>query len=115
MLRKIVNSQAFQFALTELEEQLMIPMLEWNYQLAEQFMTEKLPLLVGGERNLPLIEEHVGFEDIFGQYRYTWKGAQGVREHLDSLRRPLARSCLKFGAFLRSSAGVAGLSRLKRF
>ncbi len=76
------NSQAFQFALTELEEQLMIPMLEWNYQLAEQFMTEKLPLLVGGERNLPLIEEHVGFEDIFGQYRYTWKGAQGVREQM---------------------------------
>ena len=74
------GSQGFQFALTELEEQLMIPILEWNYQLAEQFMTEKLPLLVGGERNLPLLQEHIGFEDIFGMYQYTWKGAQGVKE-----------------------------------
>jgi hypothetical protein len=76
------SSQGFQFALTELEEQLMIPILEWNYQLAEQFMTEKLPLLVGGEQNIPLIEEHVGFEDVFGKYRYTWKGAQGVKEQM---------------------------------
>lgn len=76
------NSQAFQFALTELEEQLMIPMLEWNYQLAEQFMTEKLPILVGGDRNTPIIEEHYGFEDVFGQYVYSWKGAQGVKEQM---------------------------------
>lgn len=74
------GSAGFQFALTELEEQLMIPILEWNYQLAEQFMTEKLPLLVGGTRNLPLLQEHIGFEDIFGMYQYTWKGAQGVKE-----------------------------------
>lgn len=76
------NSQGFQFALTELEEQLMIPMLEWNYQLAEQFMTEKLPILVGGDKNTPLIEEPIGFEDVFGKYRYTWKGAQGVKEQM---------------------------------
>lgn len=76
------NSQAFQFALTELEEQLMIPILEGNYQLAEQFMTTKLPLLVGGERNLPLVQEHVGFEDVFGLYVYSWKGSQGVKEQM---------------------------------
>ena len=76
------SSQGFQFALTELEEQLMIPLLEWNYQLAEQFMTEKLPILVGGERNTPLIEEPTGFEDVFGKYRYTWKGSQGVKEQM---------------------------------
>lgn len=76
------NSQAFQFALQELEDQLMIPILETNYALAEQFMTEKLPLLVGGDRNLPLLQEHVGFEDIFGMYRYKWHGAQGVREQM---------------------------------
>jgi hypothetical protein len=76
------NSQAFQFALSELEEQLMIPMLESNYALAEQFMTEKLPILIGGNRNLPIIQEDVGFEDVFGKYVYTWHGAQGVREQM---------------------------------
>ncbi len=76
------NSQAFQFALTELEEQLMIPLLETNYCLAEQFMTEKLPILVGGVRNAPLLEEYVGFEDVFGKYVYNWYGSQGVREQM---------------------------------
>lgn len=76
------NQGAFQFALVELEEQLMVPILEGNYALAEQFMTEKLPILVGGEQNLPLLEERVGFEDVFGMYRYSWKGSQGVKESM---------------------------------
>lgn len=76
------GSQGFQFALVELEEQFMVPSLEWMYNLAEQFMTEKLPILVGGEKNLPLIQDHYGFEDIFGQYVYSWKGSQGTKESM---------------------------------
>lgn len=76
------GSQGFQFALVELEEQFMVPGLEWTYSLAEQFMTEKLPILVGGEKNLPLLQERYGFEDVFGKYVYSWKGSQGTKESM---------------------------------
>lgn len=74
------GSQGFQAALTDLEDQLMVPILESNYELQEQFMSDKMVIVEGGADGAPLIERAIGFEDVVGQYLFTWKGAQGVRE-----------------------------------
>jgi hypothetical protein len=51
-----------------------------NYQLTEQFSTEKVIIQRLGIDGAALITEEVGVEDILGSYAYEWRGATSVRE-----------------------------------
>jgi ribosomal protein S18 acetylase RimI-like enzyme len=76
------GSQAMQLAIKDLEQQLTVPLLERNYELASQFWVEKRVLQVLGAQGAGLITEEVGFEDIFGEYTYEWRGSVGLRERM---------------------------------
>jgi hypothetical protein len=55
-------------------------MLHRNYQLTEQFGTDKMIIQRLGADGLALLTEEVGLEDIIGDYGYQWRGATSVRE-----------------------------------
>lgn len=76
------GSSGFQAALQDLQDQLMVPILESNYEMQEQFMSERMLITMGGSDGVPLIEKRIGFEDVIGSYLFTWKGAQQVQERL---------------------------------
>ncbi len=54
--------------------------LNRNYQLTEQFGSEKMLIQRLGADGIALIEEEVGVQDIIGSYAYQWRGATAVRE-----------------------------------
>lgn len=74
------GSQAFEAVNKAIERQLMVPLLERNYHFAEQFMTAKQVIQRLGAQGAGLVTEEIGFEDIFGSYRYEWRGSVGMRE-----------------------------------
>lgn len=69
-----------------LERDILVPILQTDYQLAEQFLTDKQTLQILGADGVTLLTEAVGFEDIFGQYQYEWRGAVGLRERMALLQ-----------------------------
>ena len=76
------GSSGFAAALMDLQDQLMVPILEANYEMQEQFMSERQLITLGGKDGIPLIEKKIGFEDVVGNYVFTWKGAQQIQERL---------------------------------
>lgn len=63
-----------------LERQVMVPILERNYEFTVQFQTDRQTIERLGADGISIITEPIGIEDIIGEYRYTWKGATGVQE-----------------------------------
>lgn len=76
------GSAGMRAALTRLEKQWMVPILKTNYEMQEQFMSDRMLIVMGGEKGSPLIEKEIGFEDVVGDYVFTWKGAQQVQERM---------------------------------
>lgn len=76
------GSAGFQVALEGLQDEVMVPLLEANYEMQEQFMSDRERILIPGRDGVALLEQEIGFEDVIGHYLFVWKGAQQKREQM---------------------------------
>ena len=63
-----------------LQRQVLVPILERNYEFTAQFATERQTIQRLGADGVSLLVETVGVEDVIGGYQYQWMGATGVQE-----------------------------------
>lgn len=74
------GTQGFNAALEDIQDQVFIPAMESNYEMQEQFMSDQMLIQLGGSDGIPLLTRPVRFEDVVGDYIFTWKAAAKVRE-----------------------------------
>jgi hypothetical protein len=56
--------------------------LQWNMELAEQFMDEPIMIRILGKGAGALLQKPISVDDILGEYGFEWHGAQATQERV---------------------------------